>query len=117
MADFPPVGVKEDSKKNSESREDNRIKQKTEGGYQIIRARSTKRRSRLLKVGFTNITAAQKTLLENFERDYGSSIFTYDIPYSGETVSVTLETLFEFDYDGIADFQRWNVSEVTLREV
>ena len=117
MADFPPSGLKEDSSKGSDTVEDGMMRAKAEGGYQIIRPRTTRPERRLFSTGFTHINAIEKATLEAFQNNYKGSAFTYQVPYSEEVVTVQLEDRFEFSYTGYGGSHTWDTNTVTLREV
>jgi hypothetical protein len=125
MADFPIVSLatKEDSAKYGFEQEDNAVKPQMEGGYVLSRPRFTRRPRRTWKTGFTDITNADKLLLEAFYNAKGTHMsFTYLVPVpdteggSKETVTVRFKEPLKFTYAGIGATAHWNV-EVSLEEL
>lgn len=120
MAAFPPIAglqIKEDSAKGKEGSLDGVMRQDTEGGWQTSRPRTTRRDRRVFETGFTNITLAEKEALQTFEANNTGRAFTYDVPYSGETVTVTFQGRITYNYKGFGGAHRWDTDIITLREV
>jgi phage-related protein len=120
MANFPPAGMieKEDSQYFSVEHRDNTISSTTEDGYEITRPRGTRAPGRDFESGFTEITNADKALLESFwESVRGTAnIFTWNDPTTNQTLSVRFQGTFGFKYIGIGGTHRWNL-QFKLREV
>jgi hypothetical protein len=120
MANFPPITMteKEDSQYFSIEHRDNTVSSTTEDGYEISRPRGTRPPGRDFETGFTDITDADKTLLESFWQSVRSTanIFTWVNPTDGQVVSVRFQGTLRFSYVGIGGSHRWNV-QIKLREV
>lgn len=119
MADFPPAGIKEDSKFHFITYEDNIARHQTEGGYQVSRPRTTRRPSRLITTGFLWLTTAQMESIDDFiaSVNYGATAFSYEIPSTGEVVNVQIQAPIKWKYVGMGSARRWESSDITLREV
>lgn len=118
MALFPPVGIKEDSSKFNMSLEDKGLSSETEAAYVYSRPRHGRRPRRIITTGFTDIDQSSKIKLEQFASQYGTySIFTYEIPDSGETINVRFTKLPEFPYAGAGGNHRYNITDIELTEV
>lgn len=111
--------TKEDSSKFKQTSVDNAVRETTEGGYSINRARYKQSRKRLFDTGFTNLTESQKVQLENFETSVGSTIdpFYWRNPQSKELILVQLREPLVFVYAGSGKTKRWNVHDIKLKEV
>lgn len=116
---FPPTGVREDSKYFKKSFKDNTVESKTDGGYSYTRPRSARKPRRVFKTGFTNLTPSQESTLMNFVGTVGKSvIFTYQVPTTGELVSVRFTgNLPSSNYEGAGGTHRYSVSDVEMTEV
>lgn len=114
--------TKHDSAKYSETVKNNpALNLETEGGWQITRPRTTKRPARVFRLGFTELTNAQKEELQQlFDDMRGSSeiITNWKHPISGTVTPVRFakEALPEFNYVGKGGLHRWDVSNVILEE-
>jgi len=121
MSDFPPAGMtsKEDSKYFEVSQEDPAIRTSTDGGYQLTRPRYTRRPRRVFKTGFTQISEADRALLETFWNTQlgGSKSFTWTIPTTLEEVTVRFEEEMDFKYKGVGGTHYFDVTSIKLREV
>lgn len=125
MADFPIASLagKEDSSKYGFEQEDVSIRSPMEGGYVLSRPRTTRPPRRSWTSGFTNISNADKLLLESFYNTKGSYMsFTYLVPVPNveggakETVTVRFLGPLKWEYKGFGSNARWNV-EFKLEEV
>ena len=121
MSDFPPVGMiaKEDSKGFSIEQDDPAIKVKQDGGYSDPRPRYTRRPRRTYTTKFTDISEADRQLLEAFwdTKKGGSVSFTWTMPTSGAEITVRFEDKMKFVYKGFGGNHRWDVAGVKLKEV
>lgn len=121
MPNFGANGAltKEDAGHYSESVEPNAIKEKSEGGYTITRARFKQNRRRLFETAFTNLTDDEKLALQAFEESVGSTItpFYWRNPRTNELHLVQFVEPLKFAYAGIGKTPRWNVHGIKLREV
>lgn len=123
MADFPIASLvgKEDSSKFGFEQEDVGIRSEMEGGWVVTRARHTRRPRRTWTTGFTDISDADKALLEAFYNDKGTHTgFTYQLPVGGavkETVNVRFKEVLQYKYAGYGDNFRWNIEKIVLEEV
>jgi phage-related protein len=125
MATFPIASLvgKEDSAKYGFEVEDVGIRSEMEGGYIITRPRHTRNPRRTWATGFTDVSNADKLLLEAFFNDHGTfKAFTYTVPVpniSGgakETVNARFMGKMEFKYVGYGANARWNI-DVKIEEV
>lgn len=125
MADFPIASLagKEDSSKYGFEMEDVTIRSDMEGGYVTSRPRFTRPPRRTWKSGFTDISNADKLLLEEFYVSKGGyQSFTYEVPVPNiaggakETVTVRFLEGLSWEYKGFGDNPRWNV-EFKVEEV
>lgn len=120
MADFPPVGMidGEDSRYYDEEHVDNLISSEAEDGYEITRPRTTRRQGSIFSTGFTDISQADKELLQSFWESVrgGANVFTWDNPITGVTKNVRFKGSLKFTYAGIGGNHRYNC-EVQLKEV
>ena len=115
---FPPLGVKEDSQYFEITRKDVALEMKTDGGWSYSRPRHARRAGRIITTGFTEISTAQKDLIDNFVADNGKfGIFTYTIPTSGEVITARLSSIPKAKYAGAGGYHLWNVTGVEITEV
>ncbi len=120
MADFPPAGMieGEDSRHFSVEHRDNTVTSETEDGYEITRPRSTRAPGRTFETGFTEISSADKTLLESFWQSVrgNADLFTWVDPTTGQEITVRFKGTMKFQYVGIGGVHSWN-AKVQLQEV
>lgn len=125
MADFPIASLltKEDAAKYGIELEDTGIRSEMEGGYVLSRPRTTRRPRRTWTTGFTDITNADKLLLETFVNTKGTfASFTWTVPVpnilggSKEVVTVRFSEVPTFKYAGFGTNARWNF-DCKLEEV
>lgn len=120
MADFPPAGMieGEDSQYFRVQYRDNTVSSETEDGYEITRPRSTRRPGRVFTTGFTEITSADKALLESFWESVrgNADMFTWDDPTTGTELMVRFKGTLDFEYTGIGGVHQWKL-KVELKEV
>lgn len=121
MSDFPPVGMiaKEDSKGMTIEQDDPAIKVKQEGGFKGARARYTRRPRRSYSLSFTDVSEADRLLLESFwnAKKGGSVSFTWVDPTTEVELIVRFEDVMKFKYAGFGGNHRWDVDNVVLKEV
>ena len=121
MADFPPGSLvsKEDSSQRTDTVADPAMRQEMDGGYVITRPRFTRRPRRSFQTGFTDITDAEKVLLEDFWDAHkgGSNSFTWTDPVSNVTRTVRFKSGAAYQYAGHGPTRRWNATGVVLEEV
>lgn len=119
MSDFPPAGMieGEDSQYFSIKHRSNTVSSGMEDGYEITRPRSTRRPGRIFSSGFTEITNADKALLESFWEGVGTyQLFTWTDPTSGVERTVRFDGELDFSYEGIGGYHLWIV-KFDLKEV
>lgn len=117
-AQFPPIGLKEDSKYFGHTKEDKAILSDTDGGYVYSRPRHARNPRRTFSTGFTNLTQGQLNSLDAFFDVRGCyMIFTYTIPTTGELVDVRFESPFTAKYMGVGGLHRYDVTDIKLVEV
>lgn len=111
--------TKEDSSKFKQTSVNNAVRDVTEGGYSINRARYKQPRKRLFETGFTNLTDNQKKIIENFEVSVNGTIdpFYWRNPQTKELILVQLVQPLSFVYSGSGKAKRWNIHDIKLREV
>lgn len=116
---FPTLSRGEDARFFGMSQEDPAMRTKVEGGYVFTRPRFTRRPRRSFTTGFTNISDADRALLENFWNDTkgGSSAFAWTHPFTNEVIQVRFKKGFDFSYVGIGHSHRWDVTGIELEEV
>lgn len=120
MADFPPVGMDsgEDSRFFGVEYRDNTVSTEMEDGYEVSRPRSTRRPGRMFSSGFTDISDADKALLQTFWESVrgNADLFSWDDPTTGTEIMVRFKGTLKFQYAGIGGNHRWNV-QFELKEV
>lgn len=111
--------TKEDSSRFKQTSLDNAVRDVTEGGYSINRARYKQPRKRLFETGFTNLKDNEKKQLEDFEVSINGTIepFYWRNPQTKELILVQLQGPLTFTYSGSGNNKRWNVQDIKLREV
>lgn len=113
MSDFPPAGMSagQDSKHFTVTQQDNSVSTTTEDGYVVSRPRSTRLPGREFSTGFTEISNADKALLEAFWQSVkgNADIFTWDDPTTGQTLNVRFKGQADYRYVGIGGNHQWNV--------
>lgn len=124
---FPLNSARIDDSKYQEERLDPAMRATTEGGYVVTRPRYTRRPRRVWKIGFTNISDADKAALETFWNSVrgGSEAFNWTLPVTGEQVVVRFAegTKLGFSYAGPLALEdgtlagRWNTTDLSLEEV
>lgn len=110
---FPalPSGRNMDSQKYAFSRADAGMRAEIEGGYVITRARFTRRPPLIFKIGFTNITEADKDALDTFTGDVGTfRSFNWTNIANGIEYRVRLKGMPEFVQRGIGLTKLWDCS-------
>ncbi|WP_028449704.1 hypothetical protein [Chitinibacter tainanensis] len=114
-----PLNDQLDSSKYSEELEDNTIRHEMEGGYELTRARTTRRGRRTFSIGWTFLSQQQKTLIESFYYSVrgGSGIFQFTVPTTGEVINVRFQGKISFQYIGAGGVHYWNCHDAKLREV
>lgn len=109
---FPtlPSGMVADSAKFSTDLADNAIRDETEGGYTITRARSTRMPRRSWKLGYTFSTNADKNTIEDFWKlTLGTSrIFNWTDPESLIVYQVRFKGTISSKYVGKGPLHRWD---------
>jgi phage-related protein len=121
MSDFPPVGMLngEDSAKFSIDLGDNTVSSKMEDGYEISRPRSTRRPRKKYNSGFTDISDAERVLIENFyeqEAAATANAFSWTEPTSQQELIVRFAERIKFEYVGYGANHRWNLA-FSVKEV
>lgn len=101
-----------DSKSYSIEREDPAMRQAVDGGYDITRARHTRRPRRTYVAVYRNLNQADKTAIEDFWDDVGggSAIFNWTNPENGTTYQVRFPEAFQLSYTGAGPTKRWDCS-------
>lgn len=121
MSDFPPAGMvaTPDTAKYSITSKDPAHRVEMDGGFVVTRARYTRRPRKVITVGFTNISEADKVLLMSFweTKRGGSSSFTYTDFSTGSSMTVRFNSIPSFMYAGRGAYKRWNVDGIVLEEV
>lgn len=111
---FPtlPSGFKLDSAKYEVSRIDPSMSAQMDGGYSVTRARHTRKPRYTFRVAYTDITNADKTVLDAFYDTVrgGSVIFDWIDPASTVSFSVRLKSPLSFKYVGYGLNRRWDCS-------
>lgn len=117
MAAFPTLSKPQDSKYFTESQEDPVMRSPVEGGYEFSRPRYTRAPRKMFTTGFTEISDADKTLLQTSWDVHrgGSDVVTWTHPVDG-AMSVRYEGAFSFRYVGIGGFHKWDV-KISLKQV
>jgi phage-related protein len=120
MVDFPPLGMieGEDSKYFSVEYRDNTVSSEMEDGYEISRPRGTRRPGRMFSTGFTDITSADKVLLQSFWESVrgNANLFNWLDPTTGQVLTVRFKGAMKFQYTGTGGTHLW-VLQVELKEV
>ena len=109
---FPalPSGKNMDSSKFSFSRADPGMRSEMEGGYAVTRSRFTRTPVKTFKVGFTNITEADKEAIDaHWVAARGTSrAFTWTNVSDGITYNVRFKGTVEFTYRGAKTTHFWD---------
>lgn len=120
MADFPPAGMidGEDSKHFSVKYRDNTVSSEMEDGYEITHPRATRPPGRVFTTGFTDISSADKTLIESFWQSVrgNANMFTWDDPTTGDELMVRFKGTLDFTYTGTGGTHLW-VVKLEMKEV
>lgn len=111
--------AKEDSAKFSEQRIDPSIQYQTEGGVYLSRPRYTRDPGTSIVTGFTNISEADKELLDNYyiAQRGGSNSFSYTHPTTNQTLQVRFLKPYKAQYTGMGGYHRWDITELNLQTV
>lgn len=121
MADFPPVALagKEDSKFRTQSSDDPAMRNTTDGGYTITRARYTRAPRKTYTTGFTDLTETELAALEAFydAQFGGSNSFTWEDPVTNVVHTVRFNAAIKGIYTGRGGTHRFDVPEIQLKEV
>jgi len=108
-----PSGAKPDSSKFSEEIEDVAMRTELEGGYVATRPKHTRSPRKMWPVGYTNITDADKTALDDFYRltaKGGSVIFDWTNPANSTVYQVRFKSSLQFQYKGVGNLRLWDCS-------
>jgi hypothetical protein len=112
---FPVLagGTRPDSSQYEVSLEDPSMSAPTEGGYEFTRARHTRAPRRSFKVGYRQLTDAQKVALVNFWDSTvkgGSVIFDWLNHEDNVTYAVRFKGELTFKYVGMGNLKLWDCS-------
>ena len=109
---FPVLKMGQDSKYYKVSIEDPSMKTPMDGGYVVSRAKHTRKPRRTFTTGFTQLTNADRQILESFYDSVrgGSVIFDWTDPINNQTFQVRFASEFAFQYTGVGVSQLWDVS-------
>lgn len=111
---FPilPSGHLPDSSKYSVSKIDPAMRAEMEGGYAVTRARHTRKPLRVFDIGYTEISAADKVVLDDFYDTVrgGSVAFLWTDPESLVVYTVRFKGAFGFKYMGRGTARYWDCS-------
>lgn len=115
---FPVLSKPQDSKFHTVSHEDPAMRSKIEGGYVVSRARYTRTPRRTFTTGFTDISNADKGILQLFwdVKKGGSVSMTWVDPVNSESVTVRFVEPLSFIYTGLGGTHLWTV-QFKLEEV
>jgi phage-related protein len=122
MADFPILTNNFDAGSFKESSENPAVAGgDTEGGYDISRARHTRRPRRTFTFQFADISEAERVILQNFwdARLGGSGAFNWTHPITAVVYNVRFDRQMTMDFSrsGYGFNHRWDSSTITLKEV
>ena len=109
--------AREDSQYFSDIPIDGSVKYELEGGLIMRRKRFTRDAGRHIITGFSFMSQANKTLLDNFFQSMHGSVlsFTYRHPTTGENLRVFFEDAYKTTYQGVSTNIMWHVTDVMLR--
>lgn len=115
---FPTLSQGQDSSLFSVETDDPAIKADIEGGYEYTRPRFTRRPRRTFKTGFSDLTEADRTLLDEFYDDVmgGSDSFYWTNPVTSVVTLVRFKDPPTWKYTGIKTRYRWQV-QFAVKEV
>lgn len=118
MANFPTISKPEDSKYFTETQMDPAMVAEFEGGYEFRRPRYTRAPRKLLTTGFTQITDADKDILQSsYDAQQGASgAMDYTHPVNANVMSVYYSAPMMFTYVGIGGYHKWDV-KIQLKEI
>ncbi len=120
MATFP-IQSQQDSKHYTEEFEDPSISKEMDGGYTTSRPSHTRTPRRTYTTGFTNISDAEKILLDDFLKEVrgGSEGFLWSNPVSDDVVTVRIKSgsMPKAKYVGKGGVHRWDYSVFKLEEI
>lgn len=112
MSAFPtlPSGRVIDGKKYSYQLLDTTIRQETEGSYTITRPRSTRALRKLFSCAYTQISDADKGVIEAFVQSMlgGAMIFDWYNPQEKVIYQVRFKSLPKWEYAGFGSNAMWN---------
>ena len=118
MANFPSVSpYTEDASLLEIEREDNALRAPTDGGYEFVRPRFTRRQRRLITSGFTALPHAYFLTVDAFYNTYETTqAFTYTLPTTGEVLTVRFAEPIKHSHKGFGHTYLWDV-RFKLKEV
>lgn len=117
-AQFPPSGIREDSKLLQLTFEDNAIVSETDGGYNYSRPRHSRPPRRHITTGITCINQAQVEQLQAFiMRVNKHTMFSYILPTTQELLDVRFEEIPTIKYTGVGGHHCYDVPDIKLVEV
>lgn len=119
MADFPPGTAKEDSKFFNIATPNPAMRNETDGGYTITRPRFTRKPVKTWTTGFTNLSLAQKEVVQAFyETKMGGAVsFTWTDPTSATTYVVRFKGDLKWKYAGHGPTFRFDSDPIELEQV
>ena len=110
----------EDSKYYEDSQDDPSIKYMVDGGLTVTRRRFTRTPARLITTGYTDLSAADKVIIDSFWATLyggGSNSFTYITPLTNETLTVRFDSVYKVKYAGMGYHFAWDVTDIKLRTI
>jgi phage-related protein len=109
-----PLADLQDSAKYDVQQENPALGGKMEGGYVATRPRHTRRPRKTWTSGFTSLSQAQMTQMQDFFDSVrgGSVIFDWTNPATGAVVAVrfTTDTTMQFTYTGVGFNRRYDAT-------
>lgn len=120
-ANFPPQGVSRyfDNESFSIEQDDPAQKIMTDGGYTITRPKYLRQPRRKFNLRLTNLSQAEKELIEAFwnNKRGGTDEFSILLPSEDGDVFVRFEKEMTYIYTGVGGNHRWDIRNIELREV
>lgn len=118
MATDFPLQRRQDSKYFSLGQTDVAIVGSMEGGYDVTRPRTTRKPRKLITTGFTDITEAERVVLEQFYEQVGKyGEINYTHPVTGQELLVRITDWPEAKYVGVGGLHVYDMPNIKLKEV
>lgn len=107
----------EDSQFLQDHAMDGSLRYEMQGGLIVIRKRFTRTPLRLITTGFSWIPQSDFDLLRAYYQSMTGQSFSYTLPTTNETLTVSFSKEFKTEYKGAGSNFLWNVTDITLQQM